>query len=73
MNSITKAARMAGFLYLGHFVTFFLADNGVHYTAVESVDVAAIAHNIVASERLFRILYSLLCFFSCRPGRYTCY
>ncbi|MCP4541371.1 MAG: DUF4386 domain-containing protein [Chloroflexi bacterium] len=55
MNSINKTARMAGLLYLGHFVTFFLADNGVHYTAVEPIDGAAIAHNMMASERLFRI------------------
>ena len=50
-----KTARMAGFLYLAHFVTFFFADNGVHSTAVGSIDVAATAHNIMASERLFRI------------------
>jgi hypothetical protein len=50
-----KTARVAGFLYLAHFVTFFLADNGVHSTAVGSVDIAATAHNIVASEWLFRI------------------
>jgi hypothetical protein len=48
-------ARVAGFLYLAHFVTFFLADNGVHSTAVGSIDVAATAQNIMASERLFRI------------------
>jgi len=55
MNSSKKTARMAGFLYLAHFVTFFLAENGVHPTAVGSTDVAATAHNIVASEWLFRI------------------
>jgi len=55
MNSIKKTARMAGFLYLAHFVTFFFADNGVHSTSVGSVDVAATAHNIMASEWLFRI------------------
>jgi len=55
LSSPTKIARMAGFLYLAHFVTFFLADNGVHSTAVGSVDVAATAHNIMTSERLFRI------------------
>ena len=55
MNSLKKTARMAGFLYLAYFVTFFLADNGVHYTAVGPGDVAEIAHNIMASERLFRI------------------
>jgi len=46
---------MAGFLYLAYFATFILADNGVHYTAVGPVDGAAIAHNIMASEWLFRI------------------
>ncbi len=54
-NSIKRTARLAGFLYLAHFVTFFLADNGVHSTAVGSVDVTATAHNIMASEWLFRI------------------
>ncbi len=55
MNTHRKTARVAGFLYLVHFVTFFLADNGVHSTAVGSVDVAATARNIMASEWLFRI------------------
>ena len=55
MNSLKKTARMAGFLYLAYFATFIFADNGVHYTAVEPVDGAAIAHNIMASEQLFRI------------------
>jgi hypothetical protein len=55
MNTYRKTARVAGFLYLVHFVTFFLADNGVHSTAVGSVDVAATARNIMASEQLFRI------------------
>lgn len=55
MNSSKKTARMAGFLYLAHFVTFFFADNGVHSTAIGSVDVAATAHSIMASEWLFRI------------------
>ncbi len=50
-----KIARIAGFLYLAHFVTFFAADNGVHSTAVGSVDIAATAHNIMTSEWLFRI------------------
>ena len=54
-NSIKRTARLAGFLYLVHFVTFFLADNGVHSTAVGSIDFAATAANITASERLFRI------------------
>ena len=54
MNSLKKTARMAGFLYLAYFATFFFADNGVHSTAVGSEDAAAIAHNIMASEWLFR-------------------
>ena len=55
MKSINWTARMAGFLYLAHFVTFFFADNGVHSTAVGNVDFAATVDNIVASEWLFRI------------------
>jgi hypothetical protein len=55
MKSLKKTARMAGFLYLAYFVAFFFADNGVHYTAVGPGDVAATAHNIMASEWLFRI------------------
>ncbi len=55
MNSLKKTARMAGFLYLAYFATFIFADNGVHYTAVGPGDGAAIAHNIMASEWLFRI------------------
>jgi hypothetical protein len=54
-NPIRRTARIAGFLYLAHFVTFFLADNGIHSTAVGSIDVAATAHSIAASEWLFRI------------------
>jgi hypothetical protein len=55
MNSLKKTARIAGFLYLAHFLTFFLADNGVHFTAIGSVDAATTAQNIMASEWLFRI------------------
>jgi hypothetical protein len=55
MNSVKKTARMAGLLYLAHFVAFFLADNGVHSTAVGSIDVATTAQNMMASEWLFRI------------------
>jgi hypothetical protein len=55
MSSSKKTARIAGVLYLAHFVTFFLADNGVHSTAVGSIDVATIAQNIMTSESLFRI------------------
>jgi hypothetical protein len=50
-----KTARIAGLLYLAHFVTFFLAENGVHPSAVGSMDAAATAHSIAASEGLFRI------------------
>ena len=55
LGTIKKTARIAGLLYLAHFVAFFLADNGVHYTAVGPVDAAAIAHQMMASEWLFRI------------------
>jgi hypothetical protein len=55
LSSPTKIARMAGFLYLAFFVTFFLADNGAHSTSVGSGDAAAIAENIMASESLFRV------------------
>jgi len=54
-NSIKRTARIAGLLYLAHFVTFFLADNGVHSTAVGSIDVAATVRSITASGWLFRI------------------
>ncbi|HSR29702.1 MAG TPA: DUF4386 domain-containing protein [Anaerolineae bacterium] len=54
-SSINRTARIAGLLYLAHFVAFFLADNGVHSTAVGSVDVAAAAQGITGSEWLFRI------------------
>ena len=55
MTSIKKTARIAGFLYLAYFAAFVFADNGVYYTAVGPLDGAAIAHNIVTSEWLFRI------------------
>ena len=55
MSSNKKTARIAGFLYLAHFITFFFADNGVHSTAVGSIDVATTAQKIMASEWLFRI------------------
>jgi hypothetical protein len=54
MNSSKRTARVAGILYLAHFVAFFLADNGVHSTAVGSIDVAATARTMLASESLFR-------------------
>jgi len=50
-----KTARIAGLLYLLHFVFFFIADNGVHYTAVSPLDAAATVNQIMASEWLFRI------------------
>ena len=55
MSSRKRIARVAGVLYLAHFVCFFLADNGVHATAVGSIDVAAVTQNMMASEGLFRI------------------
>jgi len=55
LGKIKKTARIAGLLYLLHFVFFFIADNGVHYTAVSPLDAAATANQIMASERLFRI------------------
>ena len=58
MNATKRTARLAGLLYLAHFVAFFLADNGVHYTAVGPLDVSVIADQMVASESLFRIGYT---------------
>jgi len=55
LGTINKTARMAGLLYLGHFVAFFLADNGVHYTAVGPIDAAATVQRFAASEWLFRV------------------
>ena len=40
--------------YLAFFVTFFLADSGVHSTFVGAGEAAGIAQDIVASEQLFR-------------------
>jgi hypothetical protein len=57
-GTLKKTARIAGLLYLAHFVAFFLADNGVHYTAVGPLDVTVTADQIVASESLFRIGYT---------------
>jgi hypothetical protein len=53
-TSIKRTARIAGALYLLHFVTFFLADNDVHATAVGSMDFAATVRSITASGWLFR-------------------
>jgi hypothetical protein len=55
--AVKNSARIAGLLYLAHFVAFFLADNGVHYTAVGPIDAAATANNIMASEWQFRTGY----------------
>jgi hypothetical protein len=55
MNPSKKTARIAGFLYLLHFVAFFLADNGVHASPVGTIDFAATARGIMASEGLFHI------------------
>jgi hypothetical protein len=55
LSSPTKIARMAGFLYLAFFLTFFLADNGVHSPFIRSGDAPAIVQDIMASEGLFRI------------------
>lgn len=54
LGTVNKTARMAGLLYLAHFVAFFIADNGVHYTAVGPVT-AATADQIMTSEWLFRV------------------
>ena len=50
-----RTARIAGLLYLLHFVAFFLADNGVHATPVGSLDLAATASSMMASEGLFLV------------------
>ena len=55
LGKIKKIARIAGLLYLLHFVFFFIADNGVHYTAVSPLDAAATVNQIMASEWLFRV------------------
>jgi hypothetical protein len=54
LGTVNRAARIAGLLYLAHFVAFFIADNGVHYTAVAPMT-AATAGQIMTSEWLFRI------------------
>jgi len=55
IGTIKKTARIAGLLYLVHFVTFFIADNGVHYTAVNPLNATATMQQIMSSERLFWI------------------
>jgi hypothetical protein len=54
-SSPTRIARMAGFLYLAFFITFTLADTGVHSTFVDSKNTAALVENIMASEGQFRL------------------
>ena len=54
LGTVNRTARIAGLLYLAHFVAFFIADNGVHYTAVGPLN-AATAHQIMTSEWLFRV------------------
>jgi hypothetical protein len=55
MNSQKHQARVAGLLYFVYFILFFLADNGVHFTAVGSESFALVAEQIASSEKLFRI------------------
>ena len=43
LGKIKKTARIAGLLYLLHFVFFYIADNGVHYTAVSPLDAASVS------------------------------
>lgn len=55
MNSINKTARMAGFLYL---VIAVISAFGLIYVPAQLIvagDAATTAHNIVASESLFRL------------------
>lgn len=54
-NSFKKTARIAGFLYLAWFATFILADMVFTTRPIGSMDVAALANQIKASEGLFRI------------------
>ena len=54
LGTVKNTARSAGLLYLAHFVAFFLADNGVHYTAVGPIDAAATTRNLMSSAGLFR-------------------
>jgi len=57
LGTVKNTARIAGLFYLAHFVAFFLADNGVHYTAVGPIDAAATASNMMASGWQFQIGY----------------
>lgn len=55
MNSISKTARMAGFLYLVYIVTTIVADVFGRSKFIVFGDAAATAQNIMASEWQFRI------------------
>src|SRR5215831_14870847 len=55
MNSTKKTARIAGVLYLVNGVTGFFSIIYVPGRLIVSEDAAATAHNILASERLFRL------------------
>jgi len=55
MNSTKRTARIAGLLYLVNGVTGFFSIIYVPGRLIESGNAAATAHNILASERLFRL------------------
>jgi len=55
MNSTKKTARIAGILYLVNAVTGFFGIIYVPGRLIVSGDATATAHNILASERLFRL------------------
>ena len=55
MNVSKKTARIAGLFYLGHFVTFFFSENGVHPSPVGTKVNTAMAQDMTTSESLFRI------------------
>ncbi|HVH72660.1 MAG TPA: DUF4386 domain-containing protein, partial [Candidatus Dormibacteraeota bacterium] len=63
MNSTKKAARIAGVLYLVNGVTGFFGIIYVPGKLIVSGNAATTAHNILASERLFRlgIVSELIC------------
>jgi len=63
MNSAKKTARIAGLLYLVNGVTGFFGIVYVPSRLIVLGDAAATAHNILASERLFRlgIVSELIC------------
>ena len=63
MNSTKQGARIAGMLYLVNGVTGFFGIIYVPSRLIVSGNAAATAHNILASERLFRlgIVSELIC------------